>query len=172
MVRFPTRWSDFWPLALLPTKWLDFLPPEVVGNPTNCAPGMETKHCTMGKLFCKSCSRHVLSGSRNCHLHFLFFVLQLLPWVVKHCLVVLFLVQKTEVSKPISTFSSVFKYLSSSSKMSETTKQWLEQRKAVVGQLQGRLPVPGSNSKTPDQARDTWISLNFLWIMECYEIFK
>ena len=84
---------------------------------------METKHCTMGKLFCKSCSRHVLSGSRNCHLHFLFFVLQLLPWVVKHCLVVLFLVQKTEVSKPISTFSSVFKYLSSSSKMSETTKQ-------------------------------------------------
>ena len=79
VVRFPTRWSDFSPLALLPTKWLDFLPPEVVGNPTNCAPGMETKHCTMGKLFCKSCSRHVLSGSRNCHFHFLFFVLQLLP---------------------------------------------------------------------------------------------
>ena len=44
--------------------------------------------------------------------------------------------------------------------MSETTKQYLERRKAVVGRLQGRLPVPGSNPKTPDQARDTWISLN------------
>ena len=49
--------------------------------------------------------------------------------------------------------------------MSETTKQWLERRKALVGRLQGRLPVPGSNPKTPDQARDTWISLSFLWIM-------
>ena len=96
MVRFPTRWSDFWPLALLPTKWLDFLPPEVVGNPTNCAPGMEAKHCTMGKLFCESCIRHVLSGSRNCHFHFLFFVLQLLPWIVKHCLVVCLFLVHTE----------------------------------------------------------------------------
>ena len=28
--------------------------------------------------------------------------------------------------------------------MSETTKQYLERQKAVVGRLQGRLPVPGS----------------------------
>ena len=63
-------WSDFWPLALLPTKWMDFLPPEVVGNPTTCATWMETKHCTMGKLFSKSCIRHVLSGSKNCHFQF------------------------------------------------------------------------------------------------------
>ena len=44
VVRFPTRWSDFWPLALLPTKWSYFLPPDVVGNSTTW---METKHCAL-----------------------------------------------------------------------------------------------------------------------------
>ena len=45
--------------------------------------------------------------------------------------------------------------------MSETTKEYLERRKAVVGRLQGRLPVPGSNPKTLAQVGATWLNLNF-----------
>ena len=78
---------------------------------------------------------------------------------------ILFLVQKTEVWKQISKFSLDYKYFSRSGnrlfQMSETTKEYLERRKAVVGRLQGRLPVPGSNPKTLAHVGATWLNLNF-----------
>ena len=57
-------------------------------------------YIVMAKLFRRSCIKIFLSGSRNCHFYFLFFLLQLLPEIKKQ----LSLVWKTEVSKPISTF--------------------------------------------------------------------
>ena len=100
------------------TRWSDFPPGGHISDHLHCCPlsgwisyhqrwweiqpivplerRQNTALWSMGKLFCESCIRHVLSGSRNCHFHFLFFVLQLLPWIVKHCLVVCLFLVHTE----------------------------------------------------------------------------